>query len=65
MEVIKQSEVAAAVEISEVEAKLLSLAMEYWEQSMDTGSPIVADLSDRLRKITQDFDAVLEAARSE
>ena len=27
-------EVAAAVQISEVEAKLLSLAMEYWEQSM-------------------------------
>jgi hypothetical protein len=60
MEVLKQSEVAAAVQISEVEAKLLSLAMEYWEQSMDTGSPVVAGLSNRLREITRDFDALMD-----
>ena len=59
MEILKQSEVNAAVQISEVEAKLLSLAMEYWEQTMDTGSPVVAGLSDRLREITRDFDTLM------
>jgi hypothetical protein len=45
MEVLKQSEISASVLISETEAKLLSLAMEYWQGAMDTGSPVVADLS--------------------
>ena len=60
MEVIDQSPGSAAVQISEVEAKLLSLAVEYWESSMGTGSPLVADLSDRLRDITRDFDALID-----
>jgi hypothetical protein len=60
MEILKQSEIAAAVLISETEAKLLSLAVEYWQDAMDTGSPLVADLSERLREITSDFDATLD-----
>ena len=59
MEVLEQSEISAAVQISEVEAQLLSLAMEYWEQTMGTGSPLVAGLSDRLREITRDFDTLM------
>jgi hypothetical protein len=62
MEVLKQSEISAAVKISETEAKLLSLAMEYWKNAMDTGSPLVADLSTRLREISQDFENVIEDA---
>ena len=62
MEVLKQSEISAAVKISETEAKLLSLAMEYWKTAMDTGSPLVADLSTRLREISQDFENVIEDA---
>ena len=60
MEILEQSPKSAAVEISEVEAKLLSLALEYWEGTMDTGSPVVADLSDRLRDITRDFNALMD-----
>ena len=60
MEVIKQSETEASVQISEFEAKLLSMAMEYWEESMESGSPVVAGLSDRLREISQDFDALIQ-----
>ncbi len=59
MEVLKQSEISASILISETEAKLLSLAVEYWQGAMDTGSPVVADLSDRLREISEDFDALL------
>jgi hypothetical protein len=62
MEVLKQSEISAAVLISETEAKLLSLAVEYWQGAMDTGTPLVADLSDRLREITSDFDAALDTS---
>ena len=62
MEVLKQSEISASVLISETEAKLLSLAVEYWQDAMDTGSPLVADLSERLREITSDFDVVLDDA---
>jgi hypothetical protein len=62
MEILKQSEIAAAVLISETEAKLLSLAVEYWQDAMDTGSPLVADLSERLREITSDFDATLDSS---
>jgi hypothetical protein len=62
MEVLKQSEISASVLISETEAKLLSLAVEYWQDAMDTGSPLVADLSERLRKISSDFDSVLDAS---
>ena len=60
MEVLKQSEISASVLISETEAKLLSLAVEYWQDAMDTGSPVVEDLSRRLREISADFDATLE-----
>lgn len=62
MEVLKQSEISASVLISETEAKLLSLAVEYWQGAMDTGSPVVEDLSLRLREITADFDATLDSS---
>ncbi len=60
MEVLKQSEISASVLISETEAKLLSLAVDYWKGAMETGSPVVADLSDRLQEITMAFDAALD-----
>lgn len=60
MEVLKKSDVSAAVQISETEARLLSLAVDYWKDAMDSGSPLVADLSTRLREISQDFENVLE-----
>ena len=59
MEVIEQSEVSADVRVSETEAKILSLAIRYWKDAMDTGSPLVADLSERLAKINADFDEVM------
>jgi len=62
MEVLKQSEISASVLISETEAKLLSLAVEFWQDAMDTGSPVVDDLSRRLREISSDFDATLDAS---
>ncbi len=62
MEVLKQSEISASVLISETEAKLLSLAVNYWKGAMETGSPVVADLSDRLQEITDNFDKVMEDA---
>jgi hypothetical protein len=62
MEVLKQSGISASVLISETEAKLLSLAVEYWQGAMETGSPVVADLSKRLREISADFDAALDAS---
>ncbi len=62
MEVLKQSEISAAVLISETEAKLLSLAVDYWQGAMESGSPLVADLSERLREITSDFDAALDTS---
>jgi hypothetical protein len=64
MEVLEQSEVAADVRVSETEARVLFLAMRYWEEAMDTGSPLVEDLSTRLEKISAEFDAVLEKARA-
>jgi hypothetical protein len=60
MEVLKQSEISASVLISETEAKLLSLAVDYWKGAMETGSPVVADLSDRLQEITTAFDDALD-----
>jgi hypothetical protein len=63
MEVLKQSEISASVLISETEAKLLSLAVDYWKGAMETGSPVVADLSDRLQEITDSFDAALDQSR--
>jgi hypothetical protein len=62
MEVLKQSEISASVLISETEAKLLSLAVDYWKGAMESGSPLVADLSERLREITSDFDAALDSS---
>jgi hypothetical protein len=62
MEVLKQSEISAAVQISETEAKLLSLAVDYWQGAMESGSPLVADLSERLREISADFDAALDCS---
>ena len=62
MEVLKQSEISASVLISETEAKLLSLAVEFWQGAMDTGSPVVADLSLRLREISADFDSALDSS---
>jgi hypothetical protein len=62
MEVLKQSEISASVLISETEAKLLSLAVEFWQGAMDTGSPVVADLSARLREISADFDSALDSS---
>jgi hypothetical protein len=62
MEVLRQSEISAAVQISETEAKLLSLAVDYWQGAMESGSPLVADLSERLREITADFDAALDSS---
>ena len=60
MEVLKQSEISASVLISETEAKPLSLAVDYWQNAMDTGSPVVEDLSDRLREISDQFDSLLD-----
>ena len=62
MEVLRQSEISAAVQISETEAKLLSLAVDYWKGAMESGSPLVADLSERLREISADFDAALDSS---
>ena len=62
MEVLKKSQVSAAVKISETEAKLLSLAVDYWKDAMDTDSPLVADLSTRLREISQDFENIMDDA---
>ena len=63
MEVIEQSEITAAVRMSETEAKILFLAMRYWQDAMDTGSPLVDDLSERLGKITADFDTILTGSQ--
>ncbi len=64
MEVLEQSEVSAAVRVSETEAKLLSLAMRYWQDAMEADSPLVDDLSERLQKISSDFDVILSASLS-
>jgi hypothetical protein len=60
MEVLEQSEIAAAVRLSETEARVLSMAMQYWQDAMETGSPLVADLTERLRAISADFDEVMD-----
>lgn len=65
MEVIEQSEVSASVRVSETEAKILSLAIRYWKDAMDTGSPLVSDLSERLAMINADFDEILAGSRAE
>lgn len=62
MEILEQSEISAAVRMSETEAKVLTLAMRYWQNAMATNNPLVEDLSEQLEEITQDFDAVLTAA---
>lgn len=62
MQVLKQSGISASVQISETEARLLSLAVEYWQGAMDTNSPLVAGLTQRLREISADFDAALETS---
>ena len=64
MEVLEQSEVSAAVRVSETEAKVLSLAMRYWQDAMEADSPLVDDLSERLQKISSDFDVILSASLS-
>ena len=65
MEVIEQSEVSASVRVSETEAKILSLAVRYWKDAMDTGSPLVSDLSERLAIINADFDDILSGKSPE
>ena len=64
MEVLEQSEVSAAVRVSETEAKVLSLALRYWQDAMEADSPLVDDLSERLQKISNDFDVILSASLS-
>ncbi len=64
MEVLEQSEVSAAVRVSETEAKVLALAMRYWQDAMETDSPLVDNLSERLKKINDDFDVILNASLS-
>jgi hypothetical protein len=65
MEVLKQSETSAAALISETEARLLSLPVEYRQGAMDTGSPLAADLSDRLGESTVDFDQTLSPSKKQ
>lgn len=62
MEVIEQSAVAAKVRMTETETRLLSLAVRYWQGRMNPDSALVDDLSERLQKITAQFDAGMEAA---
>jgi hypothetical protein len=59
MEILEQSAVAANVVLSETEAKVLSMAVGYWKEAMDTNSPLVSGLTERLQAITDEFDAVL------
>ena len=60
MEVLDQSEVAASVKISESEARLLSMAVDYYRSSMGTSSAVVAGLSERLHEISAEFDGIME-----
>ncbi len=64
MEVIDQSELSASVKISETEARLLSMAVDYYQSAMDSGSPLVAGLSDRLKEISDEFDEVMKQLES-
>lgn len=59
MEILEQSAVTANVVLSETEAKVLSMAVDYWKNAMDTNSPLVSGLTERLQAITDEFDAVL------
>ncbi len=59
MEVLDQSELAASVKISETEARLLSMAVDYYKSSMGSGSPLVAGLAERLKEISEEFDEVI------
>ena len=60
MEVLDQSEVAASVKISESEARLLSMAVDYYKSSMGASSAVVAGLSERLHEISAEFDGIME-----
>ena len=62
VEVLEQTESSAEVRMTETETRLLSLAMRYWRGRMNPESPLVDDLSERLQKITAEFDAEMEAA---
>ena len=35
------------------------MAVGYWKEAMDTNSPLVSDLTERLQAITDEFDSVL------
>jgi hypothetical protein len=59
MEVLDQSGVAASVKISETEARLLSMAVDYYKSSMGSDSPLVAGLSERLKEISDEFNEVI------
>ena len=59
VEVIEQSAVSADVRMTETETRLLALAMSYWQDAMNAESPVVDDLSERLQRISADFDALL------
>ncbi len=63
MELLDRSEVAASVRISETEARLLSMAVEYYRSAMGAESPLVAGLSERLREIADEFDGVMARTR--
>jgi hypothetical protein len=62
MDVLDQSELAASVRISETEVRLLSMAVDYYRDAMGSGSPLVAGLCERLKKISEDFDGIMETA---
>lgn len=62
MEILDQSELEASVRISETEARLLSMAVDYYKTSMGSGSPLVAGLSERLKEISEEFDGIMAQA---
>ncbi len=62
MDILDQSELAASVRISDTEARLLSMAVDYYQTSMGSGSPLVAGLSERLREISEEFDGIIDPA---
>jgi hypothetical protein len=62
MDILDQSELAASVRISETEARLLSMAVDYYRDAMSSGSPLVAGLSQRLREISEEFDDIMQSA---
>ncbi len=60
MEVLDQSELAASVKISETEARLLSMAVDYYKNAMGAGSPLVTGLAERLHEISDEFDGQMK-----